>query len=247
MYIITKQKDYYDGVVGTMGVDKTIIYERQTIEVENPDRPQIFRRHSWWDRKPDSMFVQLDNFTTIKPEFKSRYGHSGFFILGFCGKLYIGWKLYTEVKRRGNPIPTLLTEYTYDFYRVKEIVKTENRHGYMEDVVNYIRGYDAMQLFRDLNAPVFVYDDDYERNSIIQWGNINTSAYRRFAINPLLKDYQFYKVFDAFQAFQEVQMFMGGVLGRGEKEILEVADKYKITQHGFDYKWSFRKMPEKNK
>jgi hypothetical protein len=42
-------------------------------------------------------------------------------------------------------------------------------------------------------------------------------------------------------------MFMGGVLGKGEKEIIEVADKYKITQHGFDYKWSFRKKSEKNK
>ena len=35
-------------------------------------------------------------------------------------------------------------------------------------------------------------------------------------------------------------MFLGGVLGIGEKEIIEVDDKYKIPQHGFD-KWSFRK------
>ena len=40
-------------------------------------------------------------------------------------------------------------------------------------------------------------------------------------------------------------MFLGGVLGNKEKEIVEVADKYKIAQHGFD-KWSFRKEP-KNK
>jgi hypothetical protein len=41
-------------------------------------------------------------------------------------------------------------------------------------------------------------------------------------------------------------MFMGGVLGAGEKEIVEVEDKYKITQHGFN-KWSFRKEPQKKK
>jgi hypothetical protein len=41
-------------------------------------------------------------------------------------------------------------------------------------------------------------------------------------------------------------MFMGGVLGAGEKEITEVADKYKITQHGFN-KFSFRKDKEVKK
>ena len=68
---------------------------------------------------------------------------------------------------------------------------------------------------------------------------------QKFFINPLLKDYQFYKVYDAVQTFQEIQMFISGVLGNKEKEIIEVADKYKITQHGFDKKWSFRKEPTK--
>ena len=63
-------------------------------------------------------------------------------------------------------------------------------------------------------------------------------------LNPHYNDYEFYKVFDSFTAFQEIQMFMGGVLGSGEKEIVEVADKYKIGQHGFD-KWSFRREPDK--
>ena len=31
MYIIAKNKDYYDGVAGTMGIDKTIVYERNTV------------------------------------------------------------------------------------------------------------------------------------------------------------------------------------------------------------------------
>ena len=39
-------------------------------------------------------------------------------------------------------------------------------------------------------------------------------------------------------------MFISGVLGNKEKEIVQVEDKYKIAQHGFD-KWSFRKEPEK--
>jgi len=41
-------------------------------------------------------------------------------------------------------------------------------------------------------------------------------------------------------------MFMGGVLGSPEKEIVQIEDKYKITQHGFD-KWSFRKEPKEKR
>jgi hypothetical protein len=241
MLILSKQKDYYDGVVGTMGVDKTIVYERQITEIENPDRPTMFKRHPfWWSSNPHSPFLQLDEFRTINKEFRTKYEHSGYFILGFCGKLYVGWKLYKEVKKQGYPNFNLITTITYDFDEIKKIIKSKNRHGNMEDLVNYIKTYDAMQFFRDLNAPAFVYDADYHRNSIYEYTGIKSTAGTRFAVNPILKDYEFYKVFDAFQAFQEVQMFMGGVLGRGEKPITEVADKYKITQHGFD-KFSFRK------
>ena len=51
---------------------------------------------------------------------------------------------------------------------------------------------------------------------------------------------------DTFTAFQEIQMYISGVLGTGEKEIIEVEDKYKIPQHGFN-KWSFRREPTKKK
>jgi len=67
---------------------------------------------------------------------------------------------------------------------------------------------------------------------------------RKFFINPVLKDYEFYKIFDSYQAFQEIQMFISGVLGSKEKDIIMIEDKYKIASHGFD-KWSFRKEPEK--
>ena len=120
----------------------------------------------------------------------------------------------------------------------------------MYDNLNYVTSYNAMDWFRNMKAPIFVYDHDFGRTHIDKYVNRNSwkweGNHSKFIITPLLKNYEFYKVFDSFQAFQEVMMFMGGVLGRGEKEIVEVADKYKIGQHGFD-KWSFRKMPEHGK
>ena len=46
MLIIAKksEKDYYDGVVGTMGIDKTIVYDREIIELEYPKMPKYFKR-----------------------------------------------------------------------------------------------------------------------------------------------------------------------------------------------------------
>ena len=57
--------------------------------------------------------------------------------------------------------------------------------------------------------------------------------------NPCLKDLQFYKVKDAFSAFQELSMYLGSQLCP-KPEIDDVADKFKITGHGFDAKFSFR-------
>ena len=94
-----------------------------------------------------------------------------------------------------------------------------------------------MELFRQLNVPIFIYDSDYDRKFI---GRYTRRSNEVFITNPTLKDYEFYKVQDSFTAFQEIQMFLGGVLGKGEKEIVEIEDKYKISQHGFDNK-SFRR------
>jgi hypothetical protein len=130
---------------------------------------------------------------------------------------------------------------------MKTILEPKSWHNNLADNINYVLSYNALPIFRELKVPVFIYDGDFGRTEFDKKRSISNSFKPKFIINPLLKDYEFYKVFDTFQAFQEVQMFLSGVLGRGEKEIVEVQDKYKITQHGFDYKWSFRKKPEINK
>lgn len=63
-------------------------------------------------------------------------------------------------------------------------------------------------------------------------------------LNGPLKQMQFYRVFDAYQAYQELDMFIGGTLAQQDMSASVVSDKDRIAQRGFD-KWSFRKMPEK--
>ena len=241
MYIIAKKKDYYDGVAGSTGIDKTIVYDRQIIEVEEKDIPELFRKKYRWIDDKGHPFYMLGN-THIKKEFHEKYPHTTYFIVGFCGKLYIGWKLYS-VDKITTEYDNVTTEITYDLDYIKEIHEPKGWFGnVLQDNIDYIRNYNAIDIFRKLNTLCFIYDHDFGRT------HIETKYYRwsnnpKFFINPLLKEYEFYKMFDTFQAFQEISMFMSGVLGSREKEIVEVADKYKIAQHGFD-KWSFRKEPQ---
>jgi hypothetical protein len=246
MYIIAKRKDYYDGVVGTVGVDKTIVYDREPVEFEGEDMPQVFRKKSYYTsfrEREDNPFYKLGN-SHIKKEYFHQFPHHSYFIVGFCGKLYVGFKLYnvnTETSEYDNVITTI----TYDKDYMVELFENKTFGGYFQDNLNHVLQFNALDWFRDMRTPCFVYDQ------VCDVTHIDLNHYRwnhnsKFFINPLLKDYEFYKVFDSFQAFQEISMFMGGVLGKGEKEIVEVQDKYKIAQHGFD-KWSFRKMPENGK
>lgn len=241
MLIISKKKDYYDGVVGTMGVDKTIVYNRETIDVENDNMPTIFKgkKGYWGFRYRENAFHELC-YHSIKKEFAGVCDEQAHFIIGFCGKLYIGWKLYTEIDTSDHSIRT---DITYDHEYMKDILEAKSWHGNLDDSIKYVLSFDALPIFRELKVPVFVYDGDFGRTTFDKKRSVYNHHKPKFLINPLLKDYEFYKVFDTFQAFQEVSMFMGGVLGAGEKEITVVDDKYKIAQHGFD-KFSFRKDKE---
>ena len=60
-------------------------------------------------------------------------------------------------------------------------------------------------------------------------------------INPCLRDFEFYKIKDAFTAFQEISMYVGGVLSYPHNFMATVEDKYRFENHGFDPKYGFRK------
>jgi hypothetical protein len=65
-----------------------------------------------------------------------------------------------------------------------------------------------------------------------------------FAFNDMsLKDIQFYRAVDPYTAFQEIEMYLGGIVPRPGAMTANIEDKYRVEQHGFD-KWSFRKMPQ---
>lgn len=242
MHIIAKNKDYYDGVVGSVGMDKTIVYERETIEItEDKEMLKEFRHNrnaSWYGHNRENHFTNL-NYMSTKLDNKKKYDDNRFFIVGFCGKLYLGWKFSRTVEvwgENGMPCEEIRTDFIYGYDNAKEYLKDDYWRSNIKDDIKYVMNYDPINMFRELKSPVFIYDGDRSKPRMSD----------ALIINPVLKEWEFYKVVDAFTAFQEISMFLGGVLGIGEKEIVEIEDKYKIGQHGFD-KWSFRREPSKKK
>lgn len=239
MHIVSKHRDYYDGVVGTMGVDKTLVYERNTIEIDDvkkmPKEFQINNNLSWSYRR-DNHFLNIGYMRTDT----KKYDDVDSFIVGFCGKLYLGWKFKYKIKEVDNynmVVDVTKTDIIYGFDNAKQYLKSGFWKDTSQEDIDYVLNYDPINIFRTLNTPIFIYDT---HNS----GKARHDS--TLIINPNLKEYEFYKEIDAFTAFQEISMFLGGVLGRGEKKIVEVEDKHKISQHGFD-KWSFRKESSKKK
>jgi hypothetical protein len=197
--------------------------------------PKEFRGHSeyGWRANRENPFINI-GYLDIDPKVTKKYVDSDFFIVGFCGKLYLGWKLYYKVKERdlmGIMEEVTKTDIVYGYENVKDFHKVSYWRNDIEDDVKHVMGYDPIEMFREAKSPIFTYEV----------GRVNI-----FKTNPILKDFKFYKEVDAFTAFTELQMFISGVLGVGEKELIEVEDKYKIGQHGFD-KWSFRREPTKKK
>ncbi len=242
--IIAKKKDYYDGVAGTTGIDKTIVYDRQITEFDGDKIPALFRKRDRWISDRGNPFYSLSH-TSMKKKFHKQYPFDAYFIVGFCGKLYIGWKLYS-IDKTTNRYDNVITTITYDLEHMKSLFEPKSWNSNFLDDYNFITNYDATELFRTLKTPCFVFDYDYGRTYVNTIRYHWETSYNKFIINPLLKDYEFPKLFDAFQAFQEIQMYLSGVLGSNEKDIIEVSDKDKIASHGFD-KWSFRKEPQNKK
>ena len=62
-----------------------------------------------------------------------------------------------------------------------------------------------------------------------------------------LKDIAFPKVIDPYSAFQEISMFVGGVLPRSGNPMVELTgEKIMLQKHGMD-KWSFRRQKGERK
>lgn len=235
MLIVSNYKDYYDSAVG-MGIDKTIVYTRHENEIDVPkDIHELFSENAG-----NFGYKTISTSWSYLPTIPKGKYEIELFVVGFCGKLHVGCICtstdYSSIDKHN------LVEYVYDHDKLRSILSSnsnkylnwgKSNKQHFDDYLFKIKSIDPIEIFRKYNAPIFIYRSGLRGKK------------EKIYINPCLKEYGFMKIHDPFTAFQEIQMFVSGVLGNNENAPQpEMTEKQKIAQHGMD-KWSFRKEPLK--
>lgn len=246
MRIFSKFHDYYDKALG-YGIDPNITYERKEEEITE----LIKKRYDLKDKVQkihDDVFdfrMEKINSSELKVEAKT--------VVLFCGRVYFCIKIGYKIK--DYPYDRFVTEFIYTFDAFEKAITLHSKinleHGITTGIfdgtksklVTIARRFrmlfekqgtvssTAVDLHFELDAPIIAFDYD-----LIYIYSKKIKAYK----NRCLKNMDFYKIVDPFTAFQELSMFIGGVMGGKSPSMIEVTDKDRIAKHGFD-KFSFRK------
>lgn len=212
MKIISNFYDYYDCVMKT-SFDPDLVYIRN-------EQEEIL------EREPCGLLSYFLSPYNLFP-----------FIIGFCGKIYAGYKKYyclgEATKKMGVDI------YFDEESAVKSIPLKDQKQKKFKYILRAIKSFFDipkrpqiyLKFFRN-NCPIFIIENFSKECKLIK--------------NARLKPFEFYRIFDVYQTFQELQMYLGG-LARPEKNTNDIPDKYLIEGKGFDTKWSFRKESKKKK
>lgn len=242
MKLISKFHDYYDTAI-VYGIDSNIIYIRKMQDYD--EKSKIFDNVKDVIKEPTFF-----NKTTYK-----NIVIDNFIYIFFCGKVYPCIEIMIEDNRKGYSHNNI-TEYCYDLSYMEKIlrkfkinipskrIRKIGRYGapsyynknfnkeFFKNVFNdtLLNENEILDLHFTLDTPVFL---------LKKWMN----GEGRLIINPQLKKYCFYRNMDAFAAFQEISMFISGVMGGKSPKMIEISDDDRIAKHGFD-KYSFRKGKE---
>ncbi len=236
MRIISKFRDYYDSVQG-YGQDDELVYVRNKFEENTTLLPMLSTRHGFRDlvSRPDRVEQKM---------------------VGFCGKIYpvvhmemgsVEKFCYTKEEVHNfvmeywdKPRKEMYLGHNYGYRYYSPLITRRSLQLFFEDVKVKVDSF--KNLVEENNCPIF----------IAEYGKYYKDP-NKIVYNARLKDVGFYRLFDSYTAYQEISMYLGGVLGltnrrgkptyQGEKMDDTVSDKDMITAKGFD-KYSFRKDKE---
>lgn len=173
--------------------------------------------------------------------------------VGFCGKTYRGLKVkYSSAA--GTPLGP---DYIFGKEKVFYDVKTFNAfcaeyeiEPYFANVAWWIRtqvtaNEDHLTQYFDNQGSTEMckYMVDNKFVTLVIEHSINGPHASTYVANGTLKEHEFFRVFNAFQAYQEIDMFVSGSFTTPDAPMIELTEKDRLAQHGFD-KYSFKHKPK---
>lgn len=246
MRIISKFKDFYDGVQGTFQ-DTDMLWKRLSPFAKDgaPEEPIM-----GLDEQPCEVFSGIP----LAKEWDRSSYFWGFFtrwyILGFCGQVYI----LLEDKRDENderymyyePKPEKLVWSFEDWMarrakdkrpKSKFSGKSREKKGQKEAKAFFEQAPlpDVQEIFQKYQTPLFL----IRRARYVSRFPGMKDPCALFVNTVNLEALGWQKRMDAFTTYQEIMMFMGG-MAHPEPHMLQVTDQDQIVKKGFDLRTSFR-------
>lgn len=168
---------------------------------------------------------EADNLVKSLPDMINLYGMNfGQVIIGFCGKIYRCFTcdgIVFDIDELWNK---------YREHRIKHSYRSFLLDSSQKRIIS---NFDNFEKKKDSYRYIF------EKHLCPIWTIDNFCKDYRFTKNPTLKEFDFYKIFDTYSAYQEISMFLGS-LAFPEKPIPVISDKDLAFAKGFD-KHSFRR------
>jgi len=229
MKIISKFGDYYDGV--SPG-DQSPLYLRHSV---------LATAHG-----PGEDEVKYGSYLAKgRPPMPNLAGPYRVVSVWFCGKLYV-WAEDEDGKHHlPKDWPAMELRYRKQRKDLHSLTVRGERE-YKKRLRQLAEEWEAKmaepvpdKVFVSHNAPVILAES--VRSPSIRFRRMREDA-RRIYVNPCLKDFSFAKHVDPYQAYQELDMFLGSVLADNAPPPLEISDEDRMAMKGFD-KTSFRASP----
>jgi hypothetical protein len=234
MYLISKHKDYYDTALG-FGIDASIVYKRDEVVMELPIAETILKGLPSRGEYEYTSYRRSDASYNAIP-----------FVIGFCGKMYLGYtvsvsvwersgsKIYTRICWSVDDIEQFLIDYKLEESLIKfnEPAKKSKSFWYtpfrkflvLDAQAELNKNQTLLDIFVNYKTPIFKLGSAGELISFIKYALI---------VNPVLRKVEFYRVVDAYTAFQEISHYISGVL-TVPPDNHHVSDKTMLIKRGFD-------------
>ena len=252
MRIISNYHDYYDTAMGH-GQDRTLIYLRHGEEL--PFDKWIFpTMYNGWCQRNTRVSIYVIGFCgKVYP------------VVEVIADRWLNTPEYKRPRCLAYNIDDvdkfIAANFSADEYEIYyKSKKSFSKHWNGNKRFEFMRFFDEANSQRDLHASLFadlrtrslpnnkksrdcpIFSVKYMQGH--QWRvehglAINPNTRQIITLNCNLKLYEFYRLFDAKQAYQELSMYLGG-LASPEKDIPFIDDKTMAEAKGFD-KFSFRK------
>lgn len=234
MRIISKFHDYYDNAMA-FGQDESVVYARERLEFD-ARMPSDARIAQLKERLLKSVERRYE---MIPVSYHGKYGQM-IVTLGavvFCAKTYL--------LARAQFIPTgslakSPASSDHCFYSAQALLEHMVSHGINVDEKRYKVDTSVEKRITRRFAAVAQSDPQWFIENKVSVALLMDG---KVVINPVLKDIEFYKVFDPYGAYQELDMWISGTLAWPQNFMIEVSDKDRINQHGFDPVYGFRTRP----